>query len=191
MDALLKTCPKCGGQMKIKSWVLSDLKTWGSWKVARVLGIQKFDNGTEVYTDKAGRKRSKTIYRFEEHPELGDWFDVGMQLNRYRVLIEEYFPIDRMQIQITVRDGGLQVVTSRGITELIYVREINKINDEEVKEFFIEKQARFDEALDIGEEVLQIPGGLCTLHERWDDNKCKRYCEVKQFCPHGRLIKEG
>ncbi len=146
--------------------VLWDYKTWGSYRVKRALGIHK--SGGKVYT---GGKPDL------EHEEL--------QLNMYRIMIEEAqdIHIDRIQLQVTVRDGGIRAAVESGVDQSIYIIPIRRLNDEYVLDWFVNK------AIKLLGAVYTKEADICTKEERWDDNRCKKYCEVAACCPYGsRLI---
>ena len=168
--------------MVVKDWVLSDMKTWGAFKVAKTLGIVVVESYKESYNDKAGKKRTRTVNIRKEVPEEGDWFDVGMQENRYRMMIEaKGLKVSRMQVQITVRDGGLKATVNYGIKDNMYKRDVPLMDDGEVYTYFEYKQGNLAAALKTGAWDY-----LCTEHECWDGMRCKRYCEVWQHCPRGK-----
>ena len=169
------------------NYTLTDYKTWGSFKVAKTFGIIKIPTGEMNYHDRGGRVRTKKTYTFEEDPAQGEAFELEMQLNRYRLLLLNYnVAVGLMQVQITVRDGGLQVATQRGVTELMYLRMVREIPNREVEAYFNEKQSQFDSALRSNEWTEP-----CSDRENWDGIRCQRYCEVAEFCPKGRLEREN
>jgi hypothetical protein len=110
-----------------------------------------------------------------------------MQLNRYRIMVEEKgLIISRMQLQVTVRDGGLQVAEGRGITRNIYMIPVRKMDDTMVKEYFNNKTYKLLTALDKGE--YSEP---CNDVECWSGTRCKEYCEVAIYCNKGILYQTG
>ena len=168
------------------NYILTDYKTWGSFKVAKTFGITKELAGQESYVDRSGRAKLKNKYTYTEIPEKGEAFELEMQLNRYRLLLLNYnVAVGLMQVQITVRDGGLQVATQRGVTELMYLRMVREVPDREVEAYFNDKQSQFESAL-----LADTWTEPCSDRENWDGIRCARYCEVAEFCPKGRLEKE-
>jgi hypothetical protein len=150
-------------------WVLSDFKTWGSYKVAKVLGVEKQGGG-----------RGKPPVTFTIKPGLSDMRDEELQVNMYRVMLERAgLEVGRMQIQVTVRDGGIAAAKSRGVDANIYVIPVKKLSDVEVVGYFTAKGAELHQMLRTGESYP------CTGEERWGGTKCRFYCEVAEFCPMG------
>ena len=170
--------------------VLTDYKLWGSYRVARALGIveagKKLDPSGAVYQKsgkwgQAGTPKMVTV--FESMPQEVDVFNEELQLNRYRIMLEELgISVSKMQLQVTVRDGGLAVATSRGITRNIYRIPINRLDNDMVKTYFRDKERVLLAALDAGQ--YDMP---CDNRECWDGVKCERYCEVARYCPKGML----
>ena len=175
--------------------VLTDYKTWGSFKVAKAMGIVVVDEQQVHYTDKAGRKRTKTDKTWGIDPEQADNWEAELQLNNYRIHIEHQLDrhVDRMQLQVTVRDGGTFVATGRGVTELIYLIEIPRIHDKIVEDYFTQQATNLNWAIHNNETPVEP----CTPRERWHnpntgkDARCQGYCEVWNHCPHGRQVKLG
>ena len=113
-----------------------------------------------------------------------DNWEAELQLNRYRIMLAELgLKINRMQLQVTVRDGGLYVAYQRGILRNIYKIPIPVMPDDDVKKYFKFKKDSLKEALADG---WTIP---CDDRESWDGMKCKYYCDVAQWCPKGRALK--
>lgn len=165
------------------AYVLTDYKTWGAFKVAKTFGIVVVNEYKETYKDKAGRERTRTIKERAEIPERGDWFDVSMQLGRYAYTVAEKanIPIARIQVQVTVRDGGLKSAQYYGVTDNMYMREVPMPPKQEVDDYFTWKQERLQAALGGVDEP-----DMCTEDECWDGIRCARFCEVATFCPKGR-----
>lgn len=156
--------------------VLSDYKTWGSYRVARALGIVKEGKGKEAV--------------FTTDPDKADNWEAEYQLNRYRIMLRKKVGLDihRMQLQVTVRDGGLFVAYSRGITESIYKIPIPRIPDDEIESYFDFKEQCLKEAMEKwakDREPWKLP---CNAQESWGDKRCIDYCDVAEFCPKGRLL---
>lgn len=174
-------------------WVLTDYKTWGSYRVAKALGIVKVgtkpDPSGEVYktSGKWGKAGSpKMVAVFQSMAQEVDLFDAELQLNRYRVMLEERgIHISKMQVQITVRDGGLAVAHSRGIERNTYKIPIQKLDDGRIFGYFTVAEFNLKQALEDGE--WHIP---CDDRECWEGARCKGYCEVAMFCPKGILYQQ-
>lgn len=185
---LLVPCETCG----VEAYELWDYKTSGSFKVAKAIGLvgkKVPDPSGEVYKTsgkwgKAGEPKMITIY--EVDPNAVDMWDWELQLNNYRLMIEECgFPIKRMIIQDTVRDGGTFIAQNRGVEKNIYLIPVKKLDNEYVKEYFLTKKDRLLQAL--ATDKLPPP---CDSRESWEGNRCKSYCPVVEWCPEGLEIKE-
>lgn len=174
------------------NWTLTDYKLWGSYRVAKALGLvevcKKPDPTGATYKTsgkwgKAGEPKMVPV--FQSMPQQVDLFNEELQLNRYRIMLEELgIPITKMQLQVTVRDGGLAIASSRGVTRNTYKIPIRKLDNEGVKKYFANKEATLLSALDTG---TVIP---CDNRECWDGARCKGYCEVARNCPKGILVQQ-
>ena len=175
------------------SWILTDYKTWGSYRVAKALGMVKTgvkpDPTGAIYKSsgkwgKAGDPKMVPV--FQSMPQEVDLAETELQLNRYRVMLEERgLTISKMQIQVTVRDGGLAVAQSRGLTRNTYKIRIDKLDDALVRTYFGDKAKDLAKALEDGK--WNIP---CTDEECWEGARCKGYCEVAGKCPKGILYQQ-
>ena len=171
----------------VEAYLLTDYKTWGSFKVARALGLVESkvpDPSGAVYRKsgswgKAGTPKMVSIWT--PNPEGADLFNEEMQLNNYRILVEECgFPVPRIQLQVTVRDGGTFIATDRGVDRKIYTIPIRRVADEEVKSYFEAKRQALLKAL----EAKMMPPP-CSDYERWEGRRCKGFCDVAKFCSEG------
>jgi len=185
------------------SYVLSDYKTSGSYKVASALGIQsrkvvdpsgeaykrdvvdkarlEVTGVTEYFHRKGDPKLISEFYIDESAKDLREW---ELQLNNYRLKVEACgFPISRLQVQATVRDGGTQAAKSRGVDKNIYMIPIKILPDDDVNAYFTRKSRVLLAAIETG------AAPVCNNEERWNDRRCASYCEVKEFCDHGRSLK--
>ena len=169
---------------------LVDTKTWGSYRVARALGIvetgKKPDPSGAVYqrSGKWGAAGSpKTVPVFSQvASEVENW-ETEMQLNRYRIMLENKgIPIHNMAIHVIVRDGGLMTAKQRGVLRNTYLIPITKLDDGTVLKYFATKQAELQWAIKYSK--WEIP---CSDIESWEGNRCKSFCPVAQFCPKGIL----
>jgi len=173
---------------------LTDYKTWGSYKVAKVLGIvetgKQPDPSGAVYksSGKWGKAGSpKMVSTFQQMPQQADNWEAELQLNRYRVMLEEKgIHPDKLKVHVTVRDGGLAIAHSRGLDRNTYMIAVKVLPDDTVTEYFDTKQ--HDLALALSNGSWSIP---CTDRECWDGIRCKDYCEISIFCPKGLLHQEG
>ena len=166
-----------------KTRTIIDYKLTGSYKVAQCLGI-KFryvDHPTEKYKrnskwgKKGSPKRMKQFYIDKNAVDFGDW---AWQLNFYRFLLEKNnYPVDKMLMQLTVRDGGVQIARERGLDRNIYLLEVPKIHNEHLINKFTSKKESLEHALSTGD----MPE-MCSEEERWNGVKCERYCSVSESC---------
>ena len=132
-------------------WVLTDYKTWGSFRVARAMGIKV-----------EGKGRGKRVYT---DPSMADLRNEELQLNMYRLGLEAALgiEIDRLQLQVTVRDGSTFMATNRGITKNIYIIDVDILTDDYVEDYFKSRSAKLLQAL----EFDQMPE-ICSIEERWE-----------------------
>ena len=168
-----------------KSKSLIDYKNTGSYKASKILGLQSKTepHPTEVY-QKSGRwgkkgtpKNVKTFYRDEATADFGDW---GWQINFYRLMLENNgYPVDNMYVQMTIRDGGVHAAKSRGIYNNIYLVKVPYINDDILRNKFLDKKDALVHSLD----RKTVPT-MCTPEETWDGRKCENYCPVREVCPY-------
>jgi len=151
------------------SYKLQDYKLWGSYRVVRALGLIK------------GKDK---VFRI--NPSEIDLFNEELQLNNYRVKLEKFgLHISAMEIQPTVRDGGLQVAATRGINFNMRLIPIARLDDSYVDDYFEAKEADLLKALETGQCEP------CNLRECWDGRRCKSWCDVADWCPKGILSKGG
>ena len=174
-----------------KELILTDYKLWGSFRIAQALGIVECgkvpDPSGEVYKSsgkwgKAGT--TKMVSAFTTDPARADNIDAELQLNRYRVMLEELgIRVDGMRLQVTVRDGGLYIAKNRGVYRNTYKIGVRKLDNDAVRLYFTTKEMNLRDALAAGE--WNMP---CTVSESWDGIRCARFCEVAQFCPKGQVV---
>ena len=166
---------------------LYDVKTYGSFKVAKVLGLQEVKVPTgEVY--KTGAKKGQPKFRKEFRPGVHSRLDLAIQLNDYRMKIEKELnkPVNILVCEIIVRDGNTFIANSRGITQPGYLVPINKISDIWIERYMKKKADDLIKALETN--TLPPP---CRHSETWGGLKCERYCSVAEFCDVGRKAKEN
>ena len=175
-------------------WVLSDYKNWGSYRVVKAMGLVKTgkipDPSGEVYKSsgawgKAGSP--KMIWQYQLDASKADNWEVEMQLNRYKLLLAARgINVSRIQCQITVRDGGLQVATERGVTENMYLIPIRILDSASVTNYFAKKEKDLLQAME-----SKVWTEVCNIEECWDGARCSGYCEVAIHCPKGILYMTG
>jgi len=169
-----------------ESRLLIDYKNCGSYKVAQVLGMSFYlgDSPTgerykrnSKWGKKGDIKKVKIFYEDKENADYGDWL---WQLNFYRHLLEKQGKIvDKIYVQATVRDGGVQVSRERGVHNNLYLIEIPKISDEMLLGKFLPRRDKLLSSL----ETNSLPS-KCTDEETWNGMKCQKYCEVRELCPY-------
>lgn len=171
-------------EWKVGYYILSDYKTWGSFKVAKAQGIIKRDvkvcdeNGKPIRYKSGKRKgQIKTRKEIVLSPDKADIQETALQINRYRIFFEKAgFPISRMQVQMLIRDGGTQAAFSRGVNKNLGLIDIPRIPDDQVLDFYDILQKEVDEAFRLGWVRL------CNDWESWDGRRCKGFCEVSEAC---------
>tara|TARA_R110000824_G_scaffold222606_1_gene410310 strand:- start:14455 stop:15336 length:882 start_codon:yes stop_codon:yes gene_type:complete len=166
--------------------MLIDYKNTGSYKCAQLLGmtykLMPDPSGAKYKSSgKWGRKGSpkmvKQWYRNEGLADFGDW---GWQLNWYRYLLEKSgYPVDKMYIQVTLRDGGLAVSRDKGLDKNIYLIEVPKYDNEVLENKFLKARDELLKSLDTG----NLPQ-KCSSEETWNGRKCQSYCDVRELCPY-------
>jgi len=189
--------------------VLIDYKICGSFQVAKALGyyfedVPVVDPITEqpiLYKTGAKKGKVKTRKEKRQDPKLADLRDWALQLNNYRIGIErgeilqspdgKFHPkalapkgsvkikIHAIRVQALVRDGGTIIAISRGVDRNIYLIDVPKVPDQDIKDYFKRKKDDLAQALKQG--YWSTP---CNDLERWNDRKCTEFCNVNRFCPY-------
>jgi len=184
------------------SWVLTDYKTWGAYRVMRALGATAQNepvlgaDGEPTYY-KSGQKKGQMVTKrvVKIDSSAGDLREPAMQLNRYRILAKDELGIDaaRMRIFAIVRDGGTANARGNNVTKNTYMIPVERIDDEKVLAYFGEKSRLLVEAVAKAEEFMQKGQGrmeavrdatpaMCTEEENWRGRRCQGYCPVATFC---------
>ena len=171
-------------------YILSDYKTYASYKAAKVMGLVK--HGKQVVLDNNGMPvvylRNIPKYGIKAgEPKLEDHFiidekkaqnhDVTLQLNRYRIFFNQHgYKISKLQIMITPRDANTINAKKRGITKNLYIVQIPIIEDRVVLGYYRK----------LSEEVTHafLHGTIrrCNKWESWDGVRCQSYCNVAAEC---------
>lgn len=159
--------------------VLYDNKFYGSYAVAKTLGIEKIKIPDGFY--KNGNAKTKTVFGKGRR----DRFNLAVQLNDYRIKLESSgYPVNAMMCEIIVRDGNTYIARQRGVMQPAYLVEVNKISDVWVNRYMRKKNADLQFALQ--NNIIPAP---CKPRERWAGDKgsmkCQRYCEVANLCDVG------
>ena len=154
---------------RLGGYILTDYKTWGSFRVAKALGLVKEGKGKYA--------------RFTQVEDRKDLHDVNLQLNMYRIGLEGtgWKPIKQLQVQATVRDGGTYMARNNGIDKKIYTIPIDILLDDYVNKFFDIRSKMLKMAID--NNHMPYP---CDDRESWGGRRCAGYCEVANYCPKGR-----
>lgn len=159
-----------------------DYKLCGGYAVAKRMNMEEIQDG--VY-QRSGRRGDKTWTEGEPKYRTvwtGEW-DIkpddpwALQQNRYRMEWEKRgYEVERMTIEATIRDGGLQQ-SRKGVDSKVYMIPMPLIEDEAVSEYYDIKGAVVEHALD-----TKTSPGLCTQEERWNGRRCEGYCPVWAAC---------
>lgn len=164
--------------------ILYDTKTYGSFKTAHLFGLVKHEepvldeNGNQKKY-KNGRKMVRRWFTRDGHRSC---FDVAVQLNAYRIMVEALgYPVKEMMVEVITRDSGSGQAIQRGVTEASQLALIYPISDSWVKMFMAAKSKALREAIE--KDELPKP---CSYRETWGGMKCQRYCNVWMFCELGR-----
>ena len=177
--------------------VITDYKLWGSFKLAKALGLEVIgkepDPSGAVYKTNSRYGKigeAKMVPIWGPNDSIADNLDAELQLNRYRVKLADLgVKVDRLQLQVTVRDGGLYIAHNRGVMRNAYILPIKILPDDDVLNFFKVKTDQLLMALKQG--FWDTP---CSEYESWDGIRCARFCDVAAHCPKGvyqQTVKEG
>ena len=164
--------------------ILYDTKTYGSFKTAHLFGLVKhkepiLDESGVQKKYKNGKKQFRTWFTRDGHRSN---FDVAVQLNAYRIMIEaKSLPVKHMMVEVITRDAGTFSARDRGVFENSQLAYINHISDRWVMRFMAAKSKALREAID--KDKLPKP---CSYRETWGGLKCREYCSVWQHCELGR-----
>ena len=169
-------------------YVLTDYKTWGSYKAAKAMGIISEtveetildDDGKPVLLKSGknmGQPKTKQHKEIKQDDKYIDMRSEEYQLNRYRIFFERAgFPVSRIQIQIISRDGGTYIAKNRGIERNLYVIPVKRLENAYVLQFY----------RNLANEVTTAFKNnyirLCDPWENCDRRKCDGYCEVADVC---------
>ncbi len=176
-----------------RRYILIDYKNWGSYKVAKALGITSRKIDEPVLKDgepillKSGvnkgkpKTKKRTIVKVD--PDTADMRSEELQLGRYRLLFESYgFAISKIYLQVMVRDGGLYTAKNRGIDKNLYIIPVKILPDNEVLGFYDLLSDETNEAFQTGKPRM------CNSWESWDGRRCtEEYCEIIKHCKGGNI----
>ena len=168
-------------------YIISDYKNFGSYKVAKCLGISIIKTDKPILDEegnpvllKSGKNKGAVKTKQETEviidPNNAELDAEKLQINRYRIFFEYYgFGISDMRLQVMVRDGGTYIAKSRGIDKNMYIIPIPFLDDKEVLSYYY----------NLNYEVKQAFEGnyrKCNAWESWDNRRCNGYCEVSDQC---------
>ena len=148
---------------------LIDYKTYGIYLAQKLLGI--------------GRVKIKGKTELVDVDP--DFSSVELQMNTYRIMLEDYgYKIGEMVIQVMVKEGGWAFASS-GIESKIRMVVVPRLEDNYVRQYIHIKSQLLKEAV----RTHTLPS-VCSPEDRWNnDLKCKQYCEVWNYCSHGKFIR--
>jgi hypothetical protein len=144
-----------------KQFVLSDMKTWGSYQ------IKKFNDGDEM---------ADATYQLNQYRILLEHDEKLKETLGYPV------KISRMQVQATIRDGGTYIARQNGVEKRIIILPIKFVDDEVINAHFSNYKTLLLDALNTN----QLPE--VTNAGTWNWRRCKGYCETFDKCPEGRKL---
>lgn len=141
-------------------WALTDYKTYGSYKVKRIL--ENGDHDLEM-------QMNMLRLLIEKH-------DPPLVIGGNPVT-----KIEKLYAQIIVRDGGLWIAKKNNIDWKMSRLQVPILKDSIVEAFIVEKRGLLKAAL----EQNAMPR-ICNEQESWEGRRCEDYCPVKEFCEkHG------
>lgn len=173
-------------------YILYDYKTSGSYKVMLALGLiedkdnPKLTKAGNVSKYRSGWKKGRIIYHLKEDREVAkaNILDWSLQLNRYRIVVEENdFPVSKTIVQAIPRDGNTQNARGNGIFKNIYLIKIPRLDDKYVLDFYQDLVDQRADAFVTGNPRI------CNAWENWDKRRCKGFCPVKPYCD--KMEKDG
>lgn len=182
------TSEYCSGAYDLydeESKTLYDIKTYGSYKTQKVLGLTKVKTPVlDEYGKPKKYKNGKTVYDVEFVVGKKDRLELAYQLNDYRMKLESTGKqVDNIVVEIITRDAGTFSAKDRGILTNAQLVKINKISDRWVERYFRYKS----QALIYAIENNELPPP-CRPREKWNGVKCKSFCPVWQHCDVGIKI---
>ena len=185
-DESMEGIPDCleVDEYKKGYFILYDDKTWGSYKVAKALGIVSeeetvIDEKGEPILFKSGKRKGlpKTRKVVVVDPTRADKRDSQLQLNRYRIMWEpKGFPISKMFIEAIIRDGGTAAAYSRHIDKRLMLIPIERLSNDETLQYYQDLNSRVNDAF----KTDYAP--QCNNWENWNRKRCEGFCDVKDAC---------
>lgn len=169
-------------------YVLTDYKTWGSYKLAKSLGLIKITHDDPILDSDGnpvllksgknkGKPKTKQRHEFKIDSSKIDMRETILQLNRYRMFFNQYFfNISCIKVQAIPRDGSTYIAKSRGIDKNIYMIQVPIIPDADVTAYYTQLDA------EVAHAFKSQYARICTDWESWDQRRCDGYCEVADAC---------
>ena len=160
---------------------LWEYKTAGAYKVNRCLGKIRIDEPVPGEFYKSGKRKGEQKTKIVWSMGDPDTFDWRMQLSRYSwMLIDAGFPVEKIMVQVTVRDFGAIVARQYGLDRQIYLIPLELFPQDYVVDYYRTKQDALIHAL----ETNEMPPP-CNEHERWGGKRCERFCPIWEHCDVG------
>lgn len=184
----------CSGQFDFydpDTQILFDLKTWGSYKVMKALGLRQVEVETgEIYKTGAKKGQPKTRKEWVEGGEP-DLFNEEIQLNDYRMKLEATgWPVRQLFIEALARDANTYIARNRGVEQAGILIPVRILPDEDVRSYLTAKRNALLNCFNHVEEGNKHQPPFCNRRERWAEGpgpgrKCARYCRVATSCKEG------
>ena len=174
-----------GQLMSLERDTLGDVKVTSSYKIMKALGYYQEEYPSNLVYKSGARKGQPRKIKVWKDDGVRGVFEWALQLNAYRLLLSQYgLPVNRMVIQAICRDGSLRVAYERNLDRSVYLIPIRRISDYWIELYLQAKLKKLKSAL----ENESVPP-ICSRRERWNDRKCKDYCEVASYCDYAQSLK--
>jgi len=170
--------------------VLEDTRFASGQKVAQAIGLTKTEYKVPVYEMdgkrakfKDGPEKGKEMYEIRSKMQIDrkarnikDW---AVEMNMYRIMHERnsVIKLDEMWIFAIIKDSGIWLKQTYGISSQSYMVDIPFLVDDDVIDFFREKNSTLEFAL----KTKTCPNP-CTPEEAWDGLRCQKHCPVAKYC---------
>jgi len=185
---------------------LIDYKVFGSYAVARKLGVVKTgmkeiigDDGLPVLRKRnskygcVGEPMTEPVYSLD--PDKADLKNETLQLNLYRLgILEAGIEVKRLKLFVLVRDSNTTSARSRGVVQQYYYVDIPILDKGEVENYFFPKRDELNNVMKVAKRYIgksndKIVEGLrriipeaCNPEEAWNGRRCEGYCPVANIC---------
>lgn len=158
--------------------ILADYKTWGSYAVAKHVGLESIevpmldkDGNPVLYKSSRKGKYEKGEPRLEKvwkrNPDTAENFGILMQLNMYRIMLERLlqsgkirilssegrplYKVNALRVYCIIRDGNTHVARGRGIFSATDVVNVPIAKDQEVLTYHRTQSRYIKECMDKSE----------------------------------------